>query len=510
MAIRSGKCTNFGNCATADRRQIVQVAEGSDFVCTDCGHALTDLTPQTKSGSNVGILAGIIAVLLILALALVWKLVGGGSTHTPNVGGNRAAGGDTILRLAGSNTIGAKLAPSLAQEFLKGEGARNVKLLPGDKEDEQVIEGDLPQQSSPVMIRIAAHGSATAFQGLSESSCDIGMASRKIKAEEIAKLSSLGDMTSPANEHVLGLDGIAVILNASNPIDSLTKDQIAGIFSGKVTDWSQVGGRRGGITLYARDDKSGTFDTFKTLVLGSTPLAQGAKRLEDSNALSDAVAGDASGIGFIGMPYIRSAKAIAVAEAGATALRPNRLTVATEDYPLSRRLYLYTPTSPQNPNVRKFVEFALSKSGQDVVGNAGFVAQNVQQERQPVPADAPSEYKRLTKNAERLSLDFRFRVARSDLDNKAVVDLDRVVSFVSDLKYSGNDILLFGFADSTGSRPMNLELSENRAKTVEEQFRQRGLKPGLVKGFGPDMPVASNETDEGREKNRRVEIWIKK
>jgi len=70
--------------------------------------------------------------------------------------------------------------------------------------------------------------------------------------------------------------------------------------------------------------------------------------------------------------------------------------------------------------------------------------------------------------------------------------------------------MLFGFADSTGSRPMNMALSDNRAKTVEEQFKQRGLKPGVVKGFGPDTPVASNETDEGREKNRRVEIWIKK
>jgi phosphate transport system substrate-binding protein len=465
---------------------------------------LTDLTPQTKSGSNLGIFAGSIALLLVLVFVLFWKLMGGG--HTPSTG---TTAGNTILRLAGSNTIGAKLAPALAQEFLKDQGARNIKLLP-DKEDEQIVQGDLPQQPTPVIIHVAAHGSTTAFQALADGSCDIGMASRKIKDDETAKLSSLGDMTSPANEHVLGLDGIAVIVNASNPVESLVKDQIAGIFAGKIPDWSQVNGRRGAINLYARDDKSGTFDTFKNLVPGSTPLAQTAKRLEDSNALSDDVAGDQNGIGFVGMPYIRSAKALAVAEKGATPLRPNRLTVATEDYPLSRRLYLYTPTSSQNPYVRKFVEFALSKAGQDVVGSVGFVAQNVERERVPVPEDAPSEYKQLTKGAQRLSLDFRFRVGRSDLDNKAIVDLDRVVTFVGDLKYNGGDIMLFGFADSTGSRPMNMQLSDNRAKTVEEQFKQRGLKPGVVKGFGPDMPVASNETDEGREKNRRVEIWIKR
>ena len=116
----------------------------------------------------------------------------------------------------------------------------------------------------------------------------------------------------------------------------------------------------------------------------------------------------------------------------------------------------------------------------------------------------------MTNGAERLSVDFRFRTGRADLDNKAIVDLDRVIGFVSDLHYSGDSVLLFGFADSTGGRQMNQALSENRAKTVAQQFEQRGLHPGTVQGFGPDLPVASNDTEEGREKNRRVEIWVRK
>ena len=131
------------------------------------------------------------------------------------------------------------------------------------------------------------------------------------------------------------------------------------------------------IKIYARDNKSGTFDTFKTLVLGAKALAPGATRFEDSNTLSEAVAGDRNGIGFIGLPYVHGAKALAVSEEGARALQATRLTVATEDYPLSRRLYLYTPANPTNRFTRKFIEFALSKQGQDVVGNSGFVAQIV-------------------------------------------------------------------------------------------------------------------------------------
>jgi phosphate transport system substrate-binding protein len=336
------------------------------------------------------------------------------------------------------------------------------------------------------------------------------MASRKIKADEIGKLSSLGDMTSPANEYVVGLDGIAVIVNQANPVASLTTQQLSQIFSGQVTDWSAVGGRNGSIRLYARDDKSGTFDSFKSMVLGSGQLSSSAKRFEDSAALSDAVAADPNGIGFIGLPYVRSAKAIAVAERGAMPMLPNRFTVATEDYPLSRRLYFYTAGNPQNKYTRKFVQFAISKPGQDIVAENAFVAQTVVGHAETVAAGAPAEYKRLTSGAERLSVDFRFRTGRSDLDNKALVDLDRVIGFVSDLHYSGSGVLLFGFADSTGSADINQKLSLDRAKTVEQQFQQRGLRPGTVRGYGSDLPVASNDTQEGREKNRRVEIWVRK
>jgi phosphate transport system substrate-binding protein len=129
---------------------------------------------------------------------------------------------------------------------------------------------------------------------------------------------------------------------------------------------------------------------------------------------------------------------------------------------------------------------------------------------QTVAEAAPREYKQLTQGAERLSLDFRFRPGESDLDNKAVVDVDRVVTFVADQRYTGDKILLFGFADTTETGPAEHALSLNRAEVVETQFAQRGLKPAVVRGFGSDLPVASNDTDEGRERNRRVEIWLKK
>lgn len=420
--------------------------------------------------------------------------------------------GTVILRLSGSNTIGSALGPALAEEFFRQrQGATGVKTVLGDKEDEVRVQGVLPGESSAKTIEIHAHGSATAFEDLSKLVCDVGMSSRKIKPNEVSSLAALGDMTSPASEHVVGLDGIAVIVSKGNPVHSLTKEQIARVFAGEITEWQQVGGPSAGINIYARDDKSGTYDTFKTLVLGSKRLVANAKRLEDSRELSDAVARDPNGIGFIGLPYVRDAKAIAVSENNTRPFLPNHFTVSTEDYVLSRRLFLYTASNPTNDLARKFVDFAQSPQGQEIVEKIGFVGQNVSPTQgTSIPRDAPDRYRRLTTGATRLSLDFRFRSGSSDLDNKALADLDRVVTFLTDLHYSGQNILLFGFADSTGTSQVNDALSTNRANVVAQQFEQRGVNASAVIGLGSQLPVASNETTDGREKNRRVEIWLKK
>jgi len=108
-----------------------------------------------------------------------------------------------------------------------------------------------------------------------------------------------------------------------------------------------------------------------------------------------------------------------------------------------------------------------------------------------------------------LSLNLRFRRGGKDLDNKARLDLDRVVNFFTDLKFTGENILLFGFADD-GSGNVNLEISTQRAKLVAEQFKRRGLTPAIVTGFGDTIPIASSFTEEGKEKNRRVELWLKR
>ena len=456
-------------------------------------------------------LLGVVALLLfaVIFFGLRTFFAAKPTTSVAPVVPRPVAAPQVILRLHGSNTIGAQLAPALVKAFFQDQGVRDLRVIQLGS-DEAAVQGVMPGESLPKRIEIAAHGSATGFADFAGNRCDIGMASRKINAKEITELSRLGDMTSPASEHVLGLDGIAVIVNAANPVQYLTRDQISDIFSGAVTNWEQVSSPSGTIHVYARNSKSGTFDTFQNLVLGSRSLVATATRIEDSRELSDRVAADPDGIGFIGLPYIRSAKAIAVSDGAAKPLLPTRLTVSTEDYVLSRRLYLYTPERPTNALVPKFLAFALSRAGQELVADNGFVPLIVQAEPVVVAEDAPPRYRRLTAGAERLSLDFRFRSSSTELDNKAIADLDRVVASLGELKLSAENTMLIGFAESTGGENSNLALAQERAKAVADQLATRGLTPEVVTAFGSALPVASNATVEGRQKNRRVEIWVKK
>ena len=124
-------------------------------------------------------------------------------------------------------------------------------------------------------IEVLAEGSATAFTGLARGSCDIGMSSRAIKPEEAQDLVSrgLGDLRSPAGEHVVALDGLAVGVHPNNPVRSMDLAHLASTFKGEITDWSSLGAPSGPVHLFARDDASGTYDTFRHLVLGDAPLA---------------------------------------------------------------------------------------------------------------------------------------------------------------------------------------------------------------------------------------------
>jgi phosphate transport system substrate-binding protein len=413
-----------------------------------------------------------------------------------------------LFRLHGSNTVGERLAPRLVTAYLTEKGVTHITSVAGETPVEKTIRGLL--HGKEISVEIHAHGSSTAFEGLRNQSADIGMSSRRIKEQERNSLQPLlGDLSSSGSEHVIGLDGLAIITHPGNPVNSLSLQQLVAIFSGEVTDWSQIGGKKMPIHVYARDENSGTWDTFKSLVLdaGKATLVEDAKRYESSSGLSDDVAKDPGAIGFIGLPYVRQAKLLAISESDEhMAIIPTHFTVGTEDYPLARRLYFYTPQNDANLFAREFATFSVQESARDIVEKIGLVSQNIKTGKPFAKDFYPPLVRDLTTHSERLSINFRFKSGSDELDSKSLRDIDRLVKYLEE--HAPKRAQLFGFSDSEGDDISSQELSLRRARVVEQALIARGVYPLLTKGLGDAAPLASSETESGRNINRRVEVWI--
>lgn len=546
----TGRCSNTGNCSKADSAELITIAEwrGShaDPICPACHKPLVivEAGEVTKTGSR-NIIAAAAALLLVAVGAFLLpkseapppppvqpKATVAPSTlatrptlpSSPGVGQK-----NVILRLHGSNTIGAELGPELAKAFLHEKGAATVEHVPAGRERESFVQSDLNGDGVPEVIEIHAHGSRTAFADLKAGLCDIGMSSMKIPEDTVRELLPVvGDLSSNASEHTIALDGLAVIVHPANPVSELTAAQVAAIFAREITNWSQVGGSSAPISLYAPDDKAGTLEFFREKILANErkTLSPAARRFEDNGELSSAVAGDVNSVGFVGMSFIKTNKALVLSEKGVQPRRPNTKTVKTEDYFLTRRLYLYIPATPKNPFVSEFITFATNHTSGGGASAAVSRAKFVNLDVTPVAVADASEatsaeqgtdqrstsaaWRELTAGASEILTRFRFRSGSADLDTRAQRDIGRVVGLLSRSGYENARLVLIGFADGVGVSDANKALSLERARVVEKELQLEGLRVDTVAGLGAEASVASNEDPLGREKNRRVEVWVRR
>lgn len=226
-------------------------------------------------------------------------------------------------------------------------------------------------------IAVTGGGSGTGFSSLISGTCDVAMASRNIKEKEVVLAKKKG--INP-DEIKVALDGLAVVVNPSNSVSKLTIAQLADIFTGRVTNWKEIGGKDERIVVLSREVNSGTHVYFKEHVLrkndpnSAEEFSPGALMLSSSQAIADEVAGNPAAIGYYGMGYI-SAKQnpVMIAKDEKSEYEtPSIENVVNGKYPISRPLFLYTNGDPRGL-VKKFVDFCLSKEGQDIVLATDFV-----------------------------------------------------------------------------------------------------------------------------------------
>jgi len=236
------------------------------------------------------------------------------------------------------------------------------------------------EKNTEDFIAVTGGGSGTGIASLISGTCDIAMSSRNIKGKEIALANAKGIQP---NEITVALDGLVVVVNTANPVSQLTMEQLADIFTGKITNWKEIGGGDETIVILSREVNSGTHVYFKEHVLrrgnaaGTEEFAPTALMLSSSQAIADEVAGNTATIGYYGMGYISDKqKPLAVAQDGQSAYEaPTIENVISGKYPISRPLFVYTNGAPEGL-VKKFIDFALSPEGQQIVRETDFVPVN--------------------------------------------------------------------------------------------------------------------------------------
>jgi len=250
-----------------------------------------------------------------------------------------SAFGQEKLVIKGSDTLGAKMVPQLKEAYVAA----------GNKVD----------------FEIAAEGSSQAFSNLIAGTCDIGMSSRDAKDTEKNKFVAKGQKLV---EHTAAWDMIAVVANKENGVRKLTVKQVEGIFTGDITDWSEVGGKPGKISVYTRNTTSGTYKSFQKLAMSKRDYSTASQKLAGNEQIATEVAGNVNGIGYVGLAY-----------AGKKGLRPLKVDgVAPKPrnkakYPLSRKLYYYTVGEPTG-EAKKFLDWATSADeAKKVVETVGFI-----------------------------------------------------------------------------------------------------------------------------------------
>jgi phosphate transport system substrate-binding protein len=383
-------------------------------------------------------------------------------------------------------------------------------------------------------IDIKSEGSSASYAALAQGSAAIGMSSRRARDRDIAVLRQAGvpDLRDTDNEHVIALDGLIAITHPSNPVKAISVEELAQVFSGRITNWADLGGPRGPINVYAPSDQTGTFQTFGSLVLAPSGalITQGARRFDRHSELSDSVANDPAGIGVTGIAFRRAAKALPIRQSCGILSYPTTFAMKTEEYPLSRRLYLYTRPDGTPAHAKQLVEFALSDLAQPLIAEAGLVNQSV--ESQSLDAQgarlvyamttedefSPNLMRQMLlelRDADRLSITFRFTPGASTLTPKSQIDIGKLAQDISSGFYAGREVMLVGFTDSVGQFALNQGLAARRAGVVETELLGL-IAPGALNetsissiGYGELTPVGCNNTLQGRTANRRVEVWIR-
>jgi phosphate transport system substrate-binding protein len=434
------------------------------------------------------------------------------------------------IRIAGSGSVGARLMPALIRNYAASIGAEVETAAKEGGATGLHIVGKVGEKL--LSIDLKEEGSAAALLALKSGKADIAMTDRPITSEEVRVFEQAGipNMNRPGREHLIALDAVVVFVSPQNRLDVLRTEDVSRIFAGEIKDWVELGGRQARINIHAADDDSELTQTFEAVLLQrfNRRLSPDAKRHDSAVELATAVAADPAGIGFASFAEIELARPVALGEPCGLLLRPSKFSVKSGEYPLARKLYLYT-AKRQNEHAAALVDFALSPAAASSLDEAGLIGtepamvhfnhcrDRVLASLTAAPEDFSIELMRQLMmtlgSAHRLSPTMQFESGSALLDSESIQLMPTVAAHLRKTDLSDKRLVLVGYSDNSGEFEHNRALALRRAGAVRDALLLAAnghLKPEDIdlQAYSELFPVACNDTAEGRQKNRRVEMWL--
>ena len=396
----------------------------------------------------------------LLAVGLVFAGCSGGSDAPPD-------DGRRVLRLEGSPTLTERLMPMLATEY--------ERLHPD------------------VRITISSTGSGDGIRALLDGKAEIAASSREARAAEEEQAVANGySLKGDDARHIVGVDVVALAVHPSNPLDSLTYDQVIGIFcTGSVDSWSFLGLDDQPIRVLARDESSGTRALFEDFFCGPRGLSDRVQ-VADLQTIKQTLEADPWTISFVSMTEA-TGKVIGLrADPQSHPMLPSQQNIIRGAYPLYHDLYAYT-AGPATGDAKAFLDWIGSPAGQEIVDEARFVPLFLRPDR----LDGPRPLRET----------IHFEPGSSEVTQRSAARLKLLARELSDRAGEYRHIVLEGYTDAEEPNPE--ELSRARAQSVADQLTTE--IPGLffeIIPRGATNPIAPNTTPHGRYRNRRVQVYL--
>ncbi len=263
------------------------------------------------------------------------------------------------------------LAIALFAGIIMSANAQKIKgsdtMLPLSQ---KIAENFMKVNKSATVI-VTGGGSGVGISALLEGTTDLAQSSRKIKFDEKQKLQEAG---KTVKEVIAAYDALAVVIHPANKVKNLTREQLEGIFTGKIKNWKEVGGEDLKIVPYSRETSSGTYEFFKESVLKNKNYMSGIMSMPATGAIIQSISQTKGAIGYVGLAYVnKDVKTIAVSyDKGKTFVEPSVANAKNKTYPIVRPLYYYYVTKSES-KVKSYLDYMLSDTGQKIVSEIGFI-----------------------------------------------------------------------------------------------------------------------------------------